>query len=154
MSGGILISEGCFIIPHLFEPRVTGDWDKQPPSEPFFESRLLFGQKKLKKRLLRPPISFIEGLREYRTKMNSFPLTMNEFRSYSIATRKATESLKDRGYTKLKIEYWSLDSFRVAWDHPYIEGYPGTHENPNVSASGVFIFTYKDSSFATSAVLR
>src|SRR5699024_6419641 len=154
LSAGILFFQGCFIIPYIFEQPVTGDWDKQSSDQPFFDSNLLFGQKKLKKKLLSPPISFMDALREYRIRMNSFPLTMRDFQNYSAKARAATESLKERGYVKLKIDYWSLDSFRLAWKHPYVEGAPVTKEYPNVSASGVFIFTYKDSSFETGGILK
>ncbi len=104
--------------------------------------------------MMRPPISFVIALKEYRMKRNSFPLDMAALGHFSREGNQAMAALQEAGFTRLRIKYWSLDSFRLAWEHPRIDDLPTTRANKNIEASGVFIFTYKDSSFVTKTVFK
>lgn len=142
----VLLLQGCFIFSIYKEDPLTGEMEKDS-SPPIYLRP--FGYKKIRERTLRPPIIFVKGLREYRIEMNSFPLNITNFQNHSTTAKKAVDGLREAGYTKLKIEYWSLDSFRLAWYHPYVHEKMPSPGNYNIDASGVFIFTYKNGSFDT-----
>lgn len=141
----MVLYQGCFLLTLYEHDPYTGDRVRNP------DWRISFpvGKKKLKRSTLRPPLPFMTGLKAYRVETNAFPIDLTEFKYHSTKTGKAMKSLKEAGYKNLKIAYWSLDSFRLIWDHPpvYVQKL-GTEEYA-FDASGVFIFTYKDSSFET-----
>src|SRR5690625_4049923 len=135
-----LFFQGCFIIPYFFESSVTKDWEN-PPHPTLFKPSRPFGYKKHRKKMMRPPISFIVALKNYRIERNSFPVNMTDFGYSSKSGNQAMKELKEEGFTRLRIKYWSLDSFRLGWDHPHIANVPTSRAKKNIEASGVFIFT-------------
>lgn len=146
----MIFYQGCFLLTLYERDPYRGDKVRNPDWGVSFP----VGRKKLKRRVLRPPLPFMTGLKAYRVETNAFPVNLQEFQYHSAETGKAMKSLEEAGYKNLKIAYWSLDSFRLAWDHPPVYTQKLGTEEYAFDASGVFIFTYKDSSFETRTAFK
>lgn len=143
---------GCFLVSEYSKNPNTGEWEKLSTPPPV--SLRPFGYKKLRKKTILLPGDLVLAVRKYRMEKNVFPANMGLFSNHSIESLEAIRTLENRGFTDLNIEYWSLDSCSMSWEHPRVYDRARTPKNSNIQASGVFIFTYKDSSFYSEIKLK
>lgn len=143
---------GCFLVSEYYKNPVTGEWQKSSTPPPI--SLRPFGYKKLRKKTILLPGDLVLAMGKYRLEKNTFPANIHQFSNHSVESMDAIRTLESRGFTDLIIEYWSLDSCSMSWQHPRVYNRARTSENSNIQASGRFIFTYKDSSFYSKILFR
>lgn len=102
------------------------------------------GVKKGRKKI-HPSMLFNEAMRDYWLARKSFPATLQQFEYSGDKARRAVRDMRESGFTRLEIGYSLLDSMEIFFRHKPVYSPVVDDVSLAVDASGVFIFTAKDS---------
>ncbi len=107
------------------------------------------GIKKAKSHIT-PSIKFRDALKNYREDRRAFPSSMWELSNSGEAAVRSIQEMRAAGFDNLDVIFFSPDSTKIWFSHkPVYNQKIGRTKIEGSYITGIFVFTYSDSSFQT-----